>query len=48
MTMETWTVWRLKRRGGWKKVKTFRKRNSAKMLVADMKKQFITVKWRKD
>jgi len=46
--MPTWTVWRLKRHGGWKKVKTFRKRDSAKTLVGEMKRQFITVKWRKD
>jgi len=45
---ESWTVWRMRKHGGWKKVKTFGKRESAKKLARGMQKEFITVKWRKD
>jgi len=40
-------VWRMRKFGGWRLVRSFGDRERAKRHAASMRKQFITVKWGK-
>ena len=47
METERFGVWRARRGGGWRLLKTFKDREKAKRHAEALRKQIMTVKWGK-